>query len=566
MSKKSRAKLEKKKQRERRVRHERNVRQARPAADQDDFEDELDLPAALESLPIDLQFERISRRIARVTGRRSFAGSDDLEAELAKLGPVGSPRANELGASDSREDAHDVALLALDPQNVDHVEDLVELALELDPENVDAAVLKIVLDGRSSAGTVSALEALVARAERALGDREFLDANRGRSWEDVLARPYLRARRMLASALRVSGRQAEAEAHFNELLQLVPDDQLEIGDVVLGFALERGELERVRGLLARKDEYCGSVKRWAGALERWMSGDRERAAESVRAGREENHLVERVLLSSKPVELASRKSSYGHLAIDADLVGSNIGAAWRACPKALAWLAGGALATTPDEREAVCASFAPPVSALLAIGGAGLTSPWPDYSAIHGLRGDDVAEILRMATEPAMHELEEDDPRTWAAPHAWRALGTLAAADAVEPLLALALSWPDDDQLLSDLPEVFTRIGDAALPPLIARLRDASSGEFARMVACESLAKVGASDPGRRDRVLAAFAAELERCQENDAQFNGWLVAALLDLHAVELASEIRSMFERDLVDPGIAGDWETVAEELGVA
>ncbi len=572
MSKKSKAKLDKKKRRERRVRLERNVRRGLPEPRSDEFVGDLDLVAALEELPEEVHFERIQRRIVRTTGKRTFASRAESLAELEKLSAdgsvalVGTPE-----RPDAREDAQDLAFLAADPANAEYMDELVAQALELDPDCVDAAARRAMREAPDMPGTVVALEAVVARAERALGGPDFLTANRGTLWDDVMARPYLRARRSLAEALHASGRMAEAATHFAALVDLAPDSPLGVADFALGFALERGELERARELIALSDRSGSPTARWASALERWLAGDRTRAADLARVAREDDPLVERELLVAGSIERGRSRGSpddayeFSTRGTQAAFIALRIGAAWRAHPDALAWLAGGAGATTPEEREAACATFARPVSALLTIGEEDFDRDWIDYPGRFRLSASDVPALLRMATDPVMHELDDDDPRAWAALHAWRALGTLAAPEAVAPLLELAIRSPADGLLHEDLPQVFSRIGEAALAPLIAVLADHERESSACQVASELLADVAAGDPDRRARALAALAQLLERCEENDPEVNGWVISTLVELRAVELAPEIRSAFELDLVDETIAGDWRSVAKELGV-
>jgi len=572
MSKKSKAKLEKKKRRERRVRLERNRRRGLPEPRSDEFVGDLDLVAALEELPEEVHFERIQRRLVRTTGRRAFASRAEALAELEKLNSngsvtlVGTPE-----RPDAREDAQDLAFLAADAGDADYTDDLLAQALELDPECVDAAALLAMRDAADMPDAVVGLAAVVARAERALGGPDFLAANRGSLWEDVMARPYLRARRALAEALHASGRMAEASAHFSAVLDLAPETPLGVADFALGFALERGELERARELVALSDRSGSPTARWAGALERWLAGDRTRAADLVRVAREDNPLVQRELLAPGSIELGRSRGSRDDAyeletrGREAEFIALRISPAWRAHPGAVAWLEGGAGATTPAEREAICAAFAPPVSALLALGDGGFDGDWIDYPARFDLHASDVPELLRMATEPALHELDDDDPRAWAVAHAWRALGLLAAPEAVAPLLELAIRLPEHGRLHEDLPQVLARIGDAALAPLIAVLADVERDTLARKVASESLADVAADHPGRRAVALEALADLLERCEDNGAELNGWIISTLLDLQAVELAPEIRSAFERDLVDETIAGDWREAAKDLGI-
>src|SRR5689334_14949112 len=102
---------DKKKKREKRLRLERNRRRNEPRT-LDDYRDEIDVESALEDLPPDVSFERVMRRVARATGHRSFASSDEMEAVMGGLDEAARKR---LASSDPREEAEDLYFLARNP-------------------------------------------------------------------------------------------------------------------------------------------------------------------------------------------------------------------------------------------------------------------------------------------------------------------------------------------------------------------------------------------------------------------------------------------------------------------
>lgn len=566
MGKKSRAKLEKKKRRERKVRKARNVRRGMAMVDEDGGE--IDLDVMLDELPTSIQVERVLRRVARATGTHVFSDHQDALSKLgeAKAAAGGDQEAFEaaLGIDDPREAAQDLAFLAMSPDLEDRALELVELALERDPSCVDALSLRAL---HSAGDPVPALAAVAADAERALGGRAFLDASRGRLWEDVWARPYLRARRRLASVLWNAGRRAEAAPHLAELLELAEDDPFEAGDFLLGHDLERGDLERARAGIERSETAGSPVAPWARALERWLSGERREAAAIVREAGVDAFAVLPELIEPGSFDLDDAELEEEEaIAIgleDALFVDERIGAAWRAHEDAHRWLADGARETTALEREAACVSYRPPVSALLAIGEIDDEREWIDYAGEHGLADAHVPELVRMAADVALDELDGDDPRSWAPQHAWRALASLRAASAVAPLLEIAEARPWDDALQEDLPDVLARIGRPALEPLLASFADGERELHERTTACECLARLADRDPSCREATLESFARELGRGEDGDAVLNGCVVAAALDLGAAEIAQAIDIAYETGRVDEEIAGRRKDAAREL---
>ena len=71
--------------------------------------------------------------------------------------------------------------------------------------------------------------------------------------------------------------------------------------------------------------------------------------------------------------------------------------------------------------------------------------------------------------------------------------------------------------------------------------------------------------PEARERCLAALVAQLACHAEQDPEFNGLLVSALLDARAVEAEPEITRAYASGHVDDTIAGDIEDVQIELGL-
>ena len=174
--------------------------------------------------------------------------------------------------------------------------------------------------------------------------------------------------------------------------------------------------------------------------------------------------------------------------------------------------------------------------------------------------------------EIARRWLDADDyPKDiagWAPVHAWRALGQLRAAEAVEPLLAMlsVLTETGDDYHMYDFPVVFGMIGPPAIPALTAYLHDPENRLYARITAGHALCEVGLRHAEARRDALAPLVEQLARCKENDHELNGFLVEQLTRLKAVEAAETIERAFASNNVAEDISGYWGTVRKELGVA
>jgi len=217
--------------------------------------------------------------------------------------------------------------------------------------------------------------------------------------------------------------------------------------------------------------------------------------------------------------------------------------------------------------------YAPPVDRLLSIGDL-REQPRYDYLSL-GLRPEDVPALIAMAGDDVLWQADSDDVEVWAPIHAWRALGDLRAEEAIAPLIAL-LSKPVedgyDDWINGELPDIFAKIGPAAIPMLAAYLRAPGHGHWARITAATSLSHIALAAPEIRNTVVAALCETVDDTvsrrrptNENEQILNGFVISELITLGASEAAPSIEAAFAADRVDETISGDLEDVQIALGL-
>ena len=190
----------------------------------------------------------------------------------------------------------------------------------------------------------------------------------------------------------------------------------------------------------------------------------------------------------------------------------------------------------------------------------------PDYVAEFGLRAEHIPTLIDLACEWAEGERAEDDV-LFAPIHAWRALGQLRAAEAVEPLLEIqdSLDAIGDDWYLEEFHDIFGLVGPPAIATLARYLADRSRGEFPRISSANGLREVGRRHPQARQRVVQVLATQLGRCEPDVGSLNGFLVGYLVDLRAAESAGVIERAYAARVVDQLVCGPWTKIREELGV-
>jgi HEAT repeat protein len=216
----------------------------------------------------------------------------------------------------------------------------------------------------------------------------------------------------------------------------------------------------------------------------------------------------------------------------------------------------------------ISSPYPPPVDRLLHLGDPGQDRTWPDYLAL-GLRPEHIADLIRLLQDETLNNADNESQEVWAPLHAWRALGQLRAEQAIEPLLGLLhrIDDSDDKWVGSELPEVFGRIGPAAIAPLEQYTAAHTNPTLARQAAADGLREIGQADAEARAEVVAALTRLLDDYAqpERDSGLNGFLISYLAGFGALEAAPLMERAFAAGVVDESAAGDWEDIQIGLGL-
>ncbi|HJV16937.1 MAG TPA: SEC-C metal-binding domain-containing protein [Bacillales bacterium] len=129
---------------------------------------------------------------------------------------------------------------------------LAEQALKLDPNCVDAYTILA-----EKAQTIDEASQLYKKGmligEKQLG-KAFFKKNKGHFWGLIETRPYMRAKLHYAETLRHLGKIKEATKHFEELLELNPNDNQGVRFFLFTAFAEQGDLKAAHGLLQQYEE------------------------------------------------------------------------------------------------------------------------------------------------------------------------------------------------------------------------------------------------------------------------------------------------------------------------
>jgi hypothetical protein len=164
-----------------------------------------------------------------------------------------------------------------------------------------------------------------------------------------------------------------------------------------------------------------------------------------------------------------------------------------------------------------------------------------------------------------------DDDSIEGYPHlfAYIALGQLKTLTAIDGLILGVKKWSHTDWFewfCEAMPDIFGSIGSIAISPLTALLEDKSLTFDARTSASHYLHSISVTNPEERDLCIAAVVKELSQFEDNDLEFNGYIVMNLVaDFKAVEAAPTIEAAYAAGRVDNQFVGDWEDAQVLLGL-
>ncbi len=182
---------------------------------------------------------------------------------------------------------------------------------------------------------------------------------------------------------------------------------------------------------------------------------------------------------------------------------------------------------------------------------------WLDYKQ-YEYTAKDVTPLLAVIVDYQSYMASDDGASSWKPVHAWRALGQLGLARAIEPLISQFDLLNEDDWAFIELPQVLAMFGAAALPPLAAFLLEPNHDEFGRAMALEALVLLAQQEQQQnqppqyaelKTDTETAFKAYLQTPHSDELAFNALLVGEVLDLQLLDLQADVEALYSKDIVD-----------------
>lgn len=214
-------------------------------------------------------------------------------------------------------------------------QELARRALELDGECTDAQVIVAQAEQASPRLLARQLRVIVERAEARLG-APFLREAKGRLWDLVLGRPYLRARLVLAETLDKAGRPAEAIPHLEGILALDAEDHLGMRDKLVCMLLEAKQLKGLTAQFKGMEET--PFKAWAQVLAKVKAEDEKGAQSALAKARSVNACVEEFLTGRRKMPRKLADEILPGSPEEALLTLKRFGETWTGDREALYWL------------------------------------------------------------------------------------------------------------------------------------------------------------------------------------------------------------------------------------
>ena len=516
---------------------------------QDRLDDACEVPRAGIGNPYpDPLMERLLRRTAPLW--RKYPPEEAKARELTLLVQLTRQPEVDLSELDGVDRGQELVFRAWETDDPARTHTLLEEALSIDPRNPDALTSLAFAERRRPEKLIAGLKRAVRAGEAALGT-DFFEEHRGRFWNTVETRPYVRARLALARQLLALGRSAEALEHGIALLDLGSDDIPGARYTAVGAALELGDLDRALEVMRRFPDEASALFLWARALMHYVQGEAAEAKEVVAQARAENRFVEEMILEPESRALDMPSSFIPGGVREAEFIAFTLGAAWDRSEEAIERL-------DDDRRVRAEAEVQAAIERLEERMG----EEAPDWFPGLFLEEEFVPDILVDEVEAngpdavpwLLAVIEDDDlldapdpgvisaPENAAAVAAYldilpeKAVPRLAAR-----LLELGRARRSSPEALID---VVASFGPPAIEPILSLLDDDDAPPFTVVYLEEALAYAGQGDERAFARILEVL--------EKDASEGARLLAIYDDPRAI---SPLRAALSRVLDDPGTSGD-----------
>jgi hypothetical protein len=305
--------------------------------DSDDDESQDEGGSTPRERPGRFDHERWLRRLDFVLQRHQFPTQRSFQRFFES--EIHTREARELDEPLSiEEEAQELAFLGLEAEDDAAAENYARDAIALDPDCVDARVLLAFF-------VTDELDEQIWLLERAVdcGRWRFESARTGDPRDHYLqrleAKPLQRALHSLSESLIEAGEETEAEKLLEECSQLPHEDEDQTKYLHVVFLVRTRRLVKARSVL-EKMPADDLARGWLEVLERFLSNERDEAANLLRDLRPRNFWIEQYLSGDLPLPKDGDRAALSDEQDDAIWVAEIVRPAFGAHPDALVWIRG----------------------------------------------------------------------------------------------------------------------------------------------------------------------------------------------------------------------------------
>jgi tetratricopeptide (TPR) repeat protein len=290
-------------------------------------------------LPHRVGAEAMLADLSRIMREQEFTSLDDAQAFMNRLLDEGGGRLPPSQPQSPAELAQELAYQAWETPTDREAVALAREALTIFPDCADAYNVLAETDARSVEEALDFYRQGVDAGRRSLGE-EFFAENAGHFWSMIETRPYMRARQGLADCLWAMGRQQESIVHSEALLELNPNDNQGIRDVLLSRYLALGNDAGAECLFRQYRDDGSAAFLWSRVLLDLRRGDQVAAQVALQAAMDCNSHVAGFFTGKRklPAELPETYSPGDRG--EAVLYMANFAEVWLASSNAMEWLIG----------------------------------------------------------------------------------------------------------------------------------------------------------------------------------------------------------------------------------
>ena len=288
-------------------------------------------------LPNPMAMEATLANLHRIMGEQKFASVEEAQVFLDRLLAEGSGHLPAFKPHSPKELAQELVYQAWDAPTEQKAAALARQALAISPDCADAYNILAETEGTSPEETCDLYRKGVEAGTRDLGE-DFFAANKGHFWGMVETRPYMRARLGLSHYLWAMGREEESIKHCEALLDLNPNDNQGVRDILLSRYLALGnDVGAARLYRDYPDEWSAAFL-WSRVLLDLRRGDPAAAKTSMKVAKKCNPHVPAFFTGKSKLPAGLPETYSPGDRDEAVLYVAAFAQAWIASPGAMEWL------------------------------------------------------------------------------------------------------------------------------------------------------------------------------------------------------------------------------------